>query len=231
MTKQPVVCNEKSWAALMSVANARTAAKAREAELVLTRKDLDNRLDQLGAGRTSAHLEVSRDYVVTERSIDFERDRIKTLADQLEKIISEAIQGKFEFAEEVDAGTLMKRPSETDLFHKEPEPEPKPPDARPVGRPGKPRPGAPDASKGDGVDEHMNASVNELDCREDIKGKLVQAGMTKIGQVIFVIESKDGDLRGEASLTEKQDRDVRAAVKAFRSAHRKAAREVEGAAS
>ena len=209
MPRQPVVCNEKSWIVLMSVANARAAAKAREAELVATRKDLENQLDELGAGTTPNHLRVSRDYVVTIRSIDFERDRIKTLADQLEKIISEAIQGKFEFAEEVDAGTLMKRPTEGDLFHKAPEATPA--DTRPVGRPGKPRPQAPDSSKGDGVDEHMKVSVNELDVRENVAGKLVTAGLTMVGQVIFEVERKDGTKSTET--VERVGREVRPRLK------------------
>jgi len=227
MSATPMVCNEKSWRALISVANARAAAKSREAELVATRKDLENQLDELGAGSSADHLRVSRDYVVTLRSIDFERDRIKTLADQLEKIISEAIQGKFEFAEEVDDRALVKKPTEKDLFHREPEP---PTDTRPVGRPGKTKPEAPDPSKGDGVDEHLQASVNELDMPEKHKGKLIAAGFTTVGRLVACMEKGDDHA---AAIVEAADvgadmaKQIASAVAKYRKAHRSAARTAE----
>lgn len=100
-----------------------------------------------------------------------------------------------------------------------------------VGKPGKPRPEAPDPSKGDGVDEHLNASVQELDCREDLKAKLTAAGLTTVGRVIAAIEDKEKDLRDVINVGENLASAIKKAVKAYRAKHRKAAREVEGVAS
>lgn len=105
-------------------------------------------------------------------------------------------------------------------------------DTRPVGRPGlKPKPEAPDPSKGDGVDEHLNASVKELDMPERLIGLCENAGLTKIAHVVKVLDDTDGDA---ASLGEKvngSDKDAKAiakAVKVYRTAHRKAALKAEG---
>lgn len=217
--------NEKAWEALVALANARTTCKARDVDLTKTRKDLENQLDALGAGDTEKHLRVSRDYVVTLRQIDFERDRLKTLADQMEKTISDAIQGKFEFAEGIDEKTLVKRPSEKDLFHK---PEEKPADTRPVGRPGpKPKPETPDPSKGDGVDEHLNVAVAELQLATQWTERLISAGLTTIGRIAAVIDDRNRDLAEITGLSGSQAASVTAAVKKYRSVHRKAMVEAE----
>lgn len=217
-----------AFAALKKVALARAAAKSREIELVATRKHLENELDELGAGSSPNHLRVSREYVVTLRSIDFERDRIKTLADQLEKIVSEAIQGKFDFAAEVDEEELAKRPKEADLFHRDVGPEEKPSDTRPVGRPGPAKPAAPSPEMGDGVDEHLKTSVNELDLREDIKGKLIKHQFSTVQQLVAQMacegESEADALMSvvEDSMTLAEAKAVCKAVKSFRAKHRDA---------
>lgn len=221
--------NEKAWKALMALANARTVAKQRESELIGTRKDLENQLDTLGAGNTADHLRVSRDYVVTLRSIEFERDRLKTLADQMERTITEAQQGKFEFAEEIadDERALLKRPKETDLFHKpDPKPESKPEDKRPVGRP---KPEAPEPAIADGENQHLTASVNDLDLAERAKGKLIAAGLTTIGRLFEVIEQEGGEVKLEeaANVTTAVAGAIVKAARSWQKAHRKAARAVE----
>lgn len=222
------VPNEKAWQAIMNLAKARAVAKAREIELVTTRKDLENQLDELGAGGTAEHLRVSREYVITIRSIDFERDRMKTLADQLEKAITDSMQGKFEFAEEAeDDRKLIRRPSEKDLFHK-PEPvEEKPKDARPVGRPKAETPEPPIA---EGENQHLKASVNELDCIEKHKGKLINAGITTMGRLFEIMESDSIEalmLSEKADVTPAAARQIVAAATKWKKAHRKAAREAE----
>lgn len=222
--------NEKAWTAIMSLAKARTVAKARETELVTTRKDLENQLDELGAGSTPEHLKVSRDYVITIRSIDFERDRMKTLADQLEKAITDSIQGKFDFAEDAeDDRALVKRPAEKDLFHKPAPVEEKPKDARPVGRP---KPETPEPAIAEGENQHLTASVNELECPKGHKAKLLEAGLTTIGRLFEVIETDDieaNKLAEKANVTGGVARQIVAAATKWRKAHRKAAREVESA--
>lgn len=97
---------------------------------------------------------------------------------------------------------------------------------KPVGRPGKPRPIAPDPSLADGVDQHLATSINELDMPEKVKGLLINAGLLKVGNLIDIIDA-DKDIGAEANLSVKQAEDVKKAVAAFRRKHRKAAREAE----
>ncbi len=219
--------NEKAWTAIMSLAKARTIAKARENELVTTRRDLENQLDELGAGSTAEHLKVSREYVITIRSIDFERDRMKTLADQLEKAITDSIQGKFEFAEDAeDDRALVKRPSEKDLFHKPPVEE-KPKDARPVGRP---KPETPEPAIAQGENQHLTASVNELGVSAWLPPKLTAAGITTMGRLFawFEAEEKGGPaLSSIDGISEDSAALVKKAATKWQRSHRKAAREVE----
>jgi hypothetical protein len=217
------VPNEAAWRAIMSLAHARSVAKARETELVTTRKDLEGQLDALGAGSTREHLEVSRNYVITLRSIDHFRDRMRSLADQLEKAINDSSQGKFEFAEDVDDRELVKKPSETDLFHVTPAPEAKPKDARPVGRHNTPEVPAPAVAQGE--NQHLIASVNELDCIDKLKGKLIDAGYTTMGALFAIIEHDDieaNKLSEAVNVTGAAARTIVAAAKKWQKAHRKA---------
>lgn len=83
-----------------------------------------------------------------------------------------------------------------------------------------------DHEHAEGVDEHLDASVNELDIPELDKGRLVKAGFTTIGAVAKVIDS-DGDLGAALNVGEKVAARVKAAVQTFRSVHRKASAQVE----
>lgn len=224
-------CNPKVWSALVAVAQAREAAKAREAELVLTRREVEGRLEELGAGETKDHLRASREYFVTIKHLEYERNRLKTLADKMEAIIKAGIQGKFDFADEINESEINKRPTEEDLFHREePDQEPKLVETRPVGRPGKTKPQVPDPSKGDGVDEHLKASVNELDIREDLKGKLIDAGLITIGHIAAILD-KDEHAHIVESFSQNANAVVKKAVKAYRKEHRAAMREAEAVPS
>ena len=217
---------DRAWKSLVLVSNARDTAKSREKDLVQERKDLDNRLDELGAGDTAEHQRVSRRFVVCIRAIEYERERLKTLDDTLDHIIRDAIQGKFDFAESIDEEGLVSRPSESELFSPEPVEA-----AKPVGRAGPVKPEEPDPSKGDGVDEHLNASVKELDMPERLIGLCENAGITKIAHVVKVLDDSDGDAPSLGEKVNGSDKDAKAiakAVKTFRTAHRKAAMKAEG---
>lgn len=217
---------DRAWKSLVAVSNARDTLKSREKDLVQERKSLDTKLDELGAGDTGEHRRVSRQYVVCLRAIEYSRERLKSLADDADRIIRDAIQGKFEFADSIDEDGLVKQPSEDDLFAHDDDGEPKLEDARPVGRPGKPRPIAPDPSLADGVDQHLATSINELDMPEKVKGLLINAGLLKVGNLIEIIDA-DKDIGAEANLSVKQAEDVKKAVAAFRRKHRKASLEAE----
>lgn len=214
--------NKKAWNYIISHAQARSAAKSRETELVATRKDLENQLDALGPGNTTDHLRVSRDYVLTLRSIEYERARIKTLADDMERAINSSLQGKFDFAEDsVEIRELVRPPSEGELFQAPPPPKPK--DDRPVGvKPEEPVPV--------GENQHLASSINELDVREDIKGKLIAAGVTTMAGLFARLEHDDISGTGIselANITPELAKSVVAAAKKWQKAQRKAAIEVE----
>lgn len=100
---------------------------------------------------------------------------------------------------------------------------------RPVGKPGPAKPEAPDPSKGDGVDEHLNASVNELDIPPTAADKLIAAGLTTIGRVIAFIDEGSKSIGEEADLGENYVTHIHKAVKKFRTKHRKAMLEAERA--
>lgn len=97
---------------------------------------------------------------------------------------------------------------------------PKKTETRPVGRPGK-KPPATEPALPDGEDQHLNASVNELDLREDLKGKLLAAGIEKVGTLQeCVIGGKD--IQVIVSVSEKDEKLIAAACVKFIKAHRKA---------
>jgi len=99
-------------------------------------------------------------------------------------------------------------------------------ETRPVGRPGLVTPDLPDLAKGDGIDEHLNVSVNELDLRESIKGKLIQNGVKTIGALAMIIDG-GGSIENDVKLGDKDAAAVTAAVGKYRKAHRQAMREAE----
>lgn len=217
MTWSPQVCQ-----ALFAMNEQRVVSKAREAELVQLRKSLEGDLDRLGAGSSSEHLQVSREYVVTIRSIDYWRERQRTLSDKISEAISKAPQGQLF---ELDDVILRKPPTEADFFTKpEPVEDPTQP-SLPMRKPKKTAPAADPPAEG--VDQHLAASVNELDLRENIKGQLIDGGMPTIGAVAALLD-KGGDLRELLECSENVERDIKKAVKLYRTAHRKAAREAEG---
>lgn len=98
---------------------------------------------------------------------------------------------------------------------------------RPVGRPGPVRPDLPDPSKGDGVDEHLSASPNELDMREQLKCKVISAGCKTIGAIAAIIDDLARDICAELNLTDKEATAVTVSVTKFRKAHRSAMREAD----
>lgn len=86
------------------------------------------------------------------------------------------------------------------------------------------KPAAADVHEGE--DQHLAASCNELDLREDIKGKLGKAFGNIQSMVRFV--DAGGDLSGEAvNLSDAEKKAAHKALNAFRAAHRQAARAVE----
>lgn len=104
----------KTWNSICLLKEARAAAKLRTEDLVRTRKVIDQDLDRLGSGNTTAHLQKSRDLVICLRALQFHRDQQRQLADQVDSAIQAGINGEIV---EVDAKTLSVTVDEASLFH------------------------------------------------------------------------------------------------------------------
>lgn len=104
---------DSAFRRLYRIRDARVKAKSREKELVQERRELEGRLDDLGAGDSPQHLKVSRRLVVVLRAIDFVRDQQKSLADKFESTLDAAQQGSL-FQDDEDIS--FKDPAESELF-------------------------------------------------------------------------------------------------------------------
>jgi hypothetical protein len=139
--------------------------------------------------------------------------RLKWHSNQIAEAVDKADEPGFEF-----------------LYDMDDEPETKVPKAKDKEKSGPTKPEA-DAGVYEGVDEHLKAHVNELDMRENLKGKLVAAGLTTIGAVVRIIDDQTKSLDEIDGIGEASAAEIVAAVKAYRKKHRKAARDAETAAA
>lgn len=242
MSKGVSLPTETTWASIVGMQKARDVVKANLTEVESDLTDARRELDELGSKDES-----SQDFQVAaarkERCLrvrDVYKERLKTLADKIDGAVAAAAKGENKLLDDFDAKLFVAKPKTEDLYHPA-----KSDDAdgqldldgkpvRPVGRPGpKPKPEQPDASKGDGVDEHLNASVNELNITGVDKAALINAGFKTIGQVVAAAEKADNAIQEIARLTNVSEPFAKAiwvAVKKFRKTHRQAAAAAEKAA-
>lgn len=150
------------------------------------------------------------------RLIDQLQADIKWHRDELQRVAEEADNPQLE--------VLYERPPEP------PPLEPKAPSAdvpgqlRLAGTDGKAeKPAVPAAA---GVDEHLKATVAELQLEKTLTEKLIAQGFTTIGALAKAIDA-EGDLLGHG-LSGPQSSKVVKAVGSFRAEHRKAMRAAEG---
>jgi hypothetical protein len=142
-------------------------------------------------------------------------DRIKWHRNQIDELVDNADEPGFDF-----------------LYEPEDEPETKVTKGK-NDKPGKSGPTKPEADAGvfEGVDQQLAASVNELDMRENLKGLLINAGLTTIGAVVKEIDDPKQSLEDIKGIGENTAAEIVKAVKAYRKKHRDASRKVEGAAA
>ncbi len=101
---------------------------------------------------------------------------------------------------------------------------------RGIGKPGKkPKPASPDASLGDGHNEHFKVHVNELDMPERVIGLCVKAELVQILDVVNLMAECPTvpDLCVKLDWDAKDAKALTAAVEKFRKKHRQAASAVE----
>jgi hypothetical protein len=99
---------------------------------------------------------------------------------------------------------------------------------KPIGRAGPVKPEVPAPDMGDGVDEHLKASVLELDAPEKAKSLASAAGYTTVGALAKLFEDQAShEVQVILNASENAVRQLHKAVKTFRSEHRKVMVEVE----
>lgn len=186
----PEVCGR-----LDKIVEARDQEKAREQELIRTRKSLKDDLLKLGSGSTKKHLDVSRDYVVTLFALEASRNRQKSLADRMDETVKKAHEPTFwadraDNDEDIDGREL----DEAVVFEVLKNAAPKDDDERedpdqaklPVGEK---EPGAKDSKKDDKVPAglkpaDLKSEIGELQLEPAINQRLVAAGCKTIGDLI-----------------------------------------------
>lgn len=204
----------------------RTAAKSKRKNLFNERDTVDAKIDELEDKSSDEGLKLSLKWREIVKAIDKLALEIEFYSDAIEEAIDDAIQGKFEFLD-ADIGPPKKLYDKLKPKKAE-EPAPKK-DGRPVGVPG------PDRQTMklvlEGVDEHLNAAVSELDTLSDRdRDKLTNAGFTTIGEVAKVIDVDGGtlgQLMDKLNCGQEIASRIKKAVGSFRKKHRSAKAEVE----
>lgn len=199
--------------------------KARESQRVGAFEDRDAalaELEELKASDSPEAREAKIRHSDAERRIERLVARIKWHRKQLAEAIDGADEGKLKFMYDIDddedAQLTLHKPKKAD---KPEEPE-KP--KRPVGRPRKEsEPTTP------GLDEHLAADVNELDCNDQCKSKLKEAGFETIGDIAKVFYGVNGEvtLADRVAINQNGMAAIKRAFKAYMKLHRSAQKEVE----
>ncbi|MCK6475306.1 MAG: hypothetical protein L6Q35_00570 [Phycisphaerales bacterium] len=230
----PAVCER-----LDRLSEARVSEIAREDALIKTRKAVKEEFGRIGWGKTDKHKDLALDYVQTVFEIDHSRARQKSLSEKIDDTIRNAHQKElFDHADDID--TLV-QPASIDQVVKAVaggagEDDDADPDQQdlPVGGPSASEPPkrlrlAPEQPAG--IDEHLKASVAELDMRDDLKAACVKAGRSHINGLVVIIDGPDelASMQTTLNVNEKDAKAIIRAVKAYRSAHRGAMRQAESA--
>ncbi|HLO41672.1 MAG TPA: hypothetical protein VK176_11670 [Phycisphaerales bacterium] len=214
--------------------------KNRESDLKQERKALKSELAELGAGETQEHKEAGWAYSRVLFRLEHCRDRQKDLANRIDDTIKKAHEPGLFGDDEED---LDKPVEDQDVFKSiakklgagddGDEEDDADQQSLPVGGPSATQPPKPlkltEPEIPEGLDEHLKASVNELDMREDLKGLLIAAGFDTIAKLVHVLDGPGGrsDLSTKANLSENKTATVAKAVGAYRKEHRSAMRSVE----
>lgn len=211
---------------LDKIVEARDQEKAREQELIRTRKSLKDDLLELGRGSTKRHLEVSRDYVVTMFGLEASRNRQKSLSDLMDKTVKEAHQATL-IDVDADDGIDVRELDEKVIFETlratgaggESDDQDQP--DLPIGEANGKATNSEARAKNDGYigpglwSPELAASVRDLDIEPKIADKLIAAKIITIGDLMQLDESPGG-IDSLDSLTGPQAAKVRAALKSWR---------------
>lgn len=209
---------------------ARDNEKAREQDLVRTRKHQKQELLKLGAGDSKSHLRARSDFVLTIFAIEASRDRQKYLADLMGETVKKAHQPQL--FPEVDDDIPVKEWDENNVFEalrgKASDDEDDDPDQQdlPVGDvKGKERNSEERARKdgyvGDGPQNPaLQADIKDLDLPADIGLALQAAEIHTIGALIKVEE--EDKLESIEGITGPKAKSIRKSLKTWQKAQAKA---------
>ncbi len=227
-----------------AIVEARGICKGREKDLTRSRDSIKKELQRLGIGDTPQHRELALDHWNSICGIERCRARIDMLADKMEETIIEARQGK-----------IFEDNDDLEPDYEQPDPEaPKLPfdEKKPAAAAGSEKPAETNAAKPiekhaekpakkskrtqplrltthepetAETDQHLQASVNELDMRKNLKGFCLAAGCEKIVDVVRLIHAKSNiipDCAEELRCTAEEAHAIFLAIDAWRKKHRKA---------
>lgn len=231
--------NQSSWDGICRLRNAREKVKSwltiAEEEL----KDARWEIDELGTrGEDSEEFkDAAARKERAERQRDALKERLKTLANKLDAAVDEATKGESKLFDDIDWKSLEAKPTAKELYGADDADDRQMEFAsdkkKTIGKPGVQKPAAPDQSMGDGYNEHLKASVNELDMREDFKGKLIGLGYDTIGKAFRAIDNVNASDADDAKFSElldlppKQAGIVVTAIRAYVKKHNKAELQAE----
>lgn len=229
--------SQNAWNGICRLRQTREAVKSWLEGAEQDLKDARREIDELGVrGEDSNDFkEAAARKERAERQRDALKERLKVLANKMDEAVNQSTKGEEKLFDDIDWKSLETKPTARDMYHADTlddgqlqlgEGEKQ---TKPVGRPGPVRPEQPDLDMADGEDQHLAASVHELDVREDLKGKLVAAKLLTVAHLARICDGPDSQLRisQDANIEWKDAAYVVNAVVTFRAKHRKAKREVE----
>lgn len=219
----------------------RLQEKNREKDLQQERKTLKGELAELGAGETAEHKEAGWGYSRVLFQLEYCRDRQKDLANRIDETIKKAHEPGLFGEDDADLDTPADDKNVFQAIAKklgrgDDEEDPEDPDQQtlPVGGPSATQPPKPlkltQEEGATGVDEHLKASVNELDMRDDLKTACLKGGRGVISSLVVILDGPGelDNLQRALNVNEKDAKAIIRAVKAYRRDHRSAMREADG---
>ena len=211
-----------TWTSIVRMQEARDVVKANLTEVESELADARRELDELGAkDETSDEFQVAA--ARKERSLrvrELYKERLKTIADKIDAAVAKAARGENELIDVFDSGAFIAKPKASDLYRTDP---------RPVGQEEKPKAAAAEPASHEGVDEHLKASVNELSLREDLKSRLIKAGLRTVGAVAAHVDASKS-IVDALDCSEPEERAILKALAKYRTDHRKAMQTAESGA-
>lgn len=207
----------------------RTAAKSKRENLFGERDSIDAEINDLKDSHSNEGRELSVKWRDVVKQIERLKIDIDFYSDEIDRAIADGEQGKFDFLEDdlKPAADLYAK-----LKPKKVEPAA---DGRPVGVPN-----GPDSFKFDtarmqlvpaaiaqGVDQHLAATVKELNLGDMDTDKLVAAGFETVGQLVAFVDG-DGDLMTKLDVGQNIKGRILKGLKAYRALHRQARKEAGG---